>query len=1033
MRPLELRLRDFRSFYGDGHCFDFRDRGLIGIVGPIGSGKSTILDAISFALYSRTPRIGKHTSTLINQRAESAAVSFRFEVEGVVWEAVRQIRRKGGSRHALYRYPDDEPDPEAVEKVTMAKEVDSRIVELLGLDYEGFGRSVMLAQGQFARFLSAAPVERDQVLKGVFGYERVGLIRERAREAQRQTESEIEKLEVRIEHVEEARARKKEREEDLSETGQRLFGLEEALPRFREMDERISQAAERLRRVTERLNILEKEAGNLPDTNKSQALLEAASVSQARKQEAERLLAEAMSRLREAEAATESEEFTLQQGRLEEAGELLNRLKSDSESLQTRRDELDDKADRLPDREGGIRAIKQAESDRGRRVQATREWEVKSARLGEADKSLSSDDYAQRVQDLEEAELLLVELRTRTEGVDQAAGIIATQTEELAQAEQAEARARSSEAEADAEHRKAESAQQQARRNLDNAQAQLQEVSHQDMAGTLREGLSSGDQCPVCDQPVHQVPPSTEGDLSAAQQTVEKARSDHEAAEQRLRQTSGKVTGAQADTKAAVDRAAACRQRLTEAQNQQGERERLVIECREKITARLGEGDPPTLVEQEKNGIEALGSEARQARTEAEEARKVLDEAQEEERRADQALSEIRAGIMASAALLKSDLAPPQADPQAIREALVELHSEWERVTADLESELQDIRRQFQAATERQAEAESGLNAFQEAVKQARNARDQAQTDLNQASETLRKSQESLSNLRLQIGNFGRILAKRLEPPENHPEAIKAGLSALHAGWAEEVAKLERQIKEKGADRQFAEARLLEEQAKLGIEGSIGEALARVKAQRDQIVTEIERDQQSISAGVELLNQKQELGKEADLYIRLVKDLTDARFIRFLLDEERATLSGLGSEHFERLSSERYRFTEDGTFNIIDRNSADTERRADSLSGGETFLASLALALGLAEMVGRRGGRLDAFFLDEGFGTLDPEHVELAMAGVESLAAGRSQRLVVVVSHVRELRERIEDLIILEKHPLTGDSKVKPGGGDDDF
>lgn len=55
MRPLELNLRNFRSYFGDGHSFDFRDRHLVGVVGPIGAGKSTILDAIAFALYGRTP------------------------------------------------------------------------------------------------------------------------------------------------------------------------------------------------------------------------------------------------------------------------------------------------------------------------------------------------------------------------------------------------------------------------------------------------------------------------------------------------------------------------------------------------------------------------------------------------------------------------------------------------------------------------------------------------------------------------------------------------------------------------------------------------------------------------------------------------------------------------------------------------------------------------------------------------------------------------------------------------------------------
>ena len=112
MRPLELRLRNFRSFFGDGHTFDFRDRQLVGIVGPIGAGKSTILDAIAFALYGRTPRINRSTKSLIHQRADHAAVALRFEVDGQIWEAVRQLRARGQSQHALYLLEEDTPDPD---------------------------------------------------------------------------------------------------------------------------------------------------------------------------------------------------------------------------------------------------------------------------------------------------------------------------------------------------------------------------------------------------------------------------------------------------------------------------------------------------------------------------------------------------------------------------------------------------------------------------------------------------------------------------------------------------------------------------------------------------------------------------------------------------------------------------------------------------------------------------------------------------------------------------------------------------------
>jgi exonuclease SbcC len=143
-----------------------------------------------------------------------------------------------------------------------------------------------------------------------------------------------------------------------------------------------------------------------------------------------------------------------------------------------------------------------------------------------------------------------------------------------------------------------------------------------------------------------------------------------------------------------------------------------------------------------------------------------------------------------------------------------------------------------------------------------------------------------------------------------------------------------------------------------------------------------------------------------------------------LLDEERSRLSTLGSDHFQRLSSGRYRFDDEGSFDIVDLTAAEAVRKADSLSGGETFLASLGLALALAEMVTRTGGRLDAFFLDEGFGTLDPEHLDLAMEGIEALVSDGEDRLVVVVSHVPELRHRFDDLIVLDRDPITGDTRV---------
>ena len=92
-------------------------------------------------------------------------------------------------------------------------------------------------------------------------------------------------------------------------------------------------------------------------------------------------------------------------------------------------------------------------------------------------------------------------------------------------------------------------------------------------------------------------------------------------------------------------------------------------------------------------------------------------------------------------------------------------------------------------------------------------------------------------------------------------------------------------------------------------------------------------------------------------------------------------------------------------------------RSPQSLSGGETFLASLALALGLGEVVTSRAGgiRLDTLFVDEGFGSLDPETLELAMRTLDELRAGG--RTVGVISHVEAMKEQLPAQLIVEATP----------------
>ena len=108
---------------------------------------------------------------------------------------------------------------------------------------------------------------------------------------------------------------------------------------------------------------------------------------------------------------------------------------------------------------------------------------------------------------------------------------------------------------------------------------------------------------------------------------------------------------------------------------------------------------------------------------------------------------------------------------------------------------------------------------------------------------------------------------------------------------------------------------------------------------------------------------------------------------------------------------------------VLDRSTGQW-RDVTTLSGGESFLASLALALGLSDVVQARSGaiRMDAMFIDEGFGTLDDNALRNSLQVLSELADGR--RMVGIISHVRELEERIEKQIVVSKTPRGSVLKV---------
>jgi DNA repair protein SbcC/Rad50 len=197
---------------------------------------------------------------------------------------------------------------------------------------------------------------------------------------------------------------------------------------------------------------------------------------------------------------------------------------------------------------------------------------------------------------------------------------------------------------------------------------------------------------------------------------------------------------------------------------------------------------------------------------------------------------------------------------------------------------------------------------------------------------------------------------------------------------------------------------------------------ARTTASKDTAAAEERavRARQDLANAEALVERVGEHRVRADVFGALAKELQANHLIAYLQVEALQLLAAAGSERLSTLSLGRYRLEyEDDEFSVIDTWNGEERRSARTLSGGETFLASLALALALSEQVRSLAvtdrARLDSLFLDEGFGTLDPDALEVVVEAIEQL--GGDGRMVGVITHIQELAARLPAHIEIEKSP----------------
>jgi exonuclease SbcC len=298
MRPERLELEGFTAFR-ERVDIDFTDADLFVLVGPTGSGKSSIIDAVIFALYGSIPRLRKgRVEPVISLGAQRARIRFEFSVGGTRYSATRVVQRtKSGATTNEARL---EGGPEVV---VGAAELTAAIEELLGLSYEHFTKSVVLPQGKFASFLLDGSSDRQALLRELLDLGRYARVRDLA--VQRAQSSE-----VRADSLEESLARLE------SVTAEAIEALESEVAKLSdaiewcagERDRLVSARAERdeTRRESRRLETLSESLTGIVEPSGLRKLDAAMTAATTERESVARRVAEATVALDEANAAVAS-------------------------------------------------------------------------------------------------------------------------------------------------------------------------------------------------------------------------------------------------------------------------------------------------------------------------------------------------------------------------------------------------------------------------------------------------------------------------------------------------------------------------------------------------------------------------------------------------------------------------------------------------------------------------------------------------------------------------------------------------------
>lgn len=1086
MRPQKLTLKNFmpfRSVDGNVQEIDFSNLDLFAITGPMASGKSSLVDAIVWCLYSRTARYGADSKGVISAGENLCEVAFDFTI-GDRW--FRAVRRTGRTTESGLSEREGE---EWIQDVSGSERLTERIEQLLGLDFDSFTKTVILPQGKYAEFLSSKPGDRRELLANILELGVYSRVADRAKTVAAQAKTRADTLrETLAQYVGVSRERVEQQRSELAAVGKQFADTsarEEMLRELVRQAEGVTTLLARLNdltteertRANEKAQAAQKQSGAEAQLQSlAQDIAQVTADQESLGYDADRhgVVKRAIVHLREYHTAQQVVDLKTQAlvTAQQELDDLGHRIETQEQEVSAahRSYQAHDQALQAEIAKSGdvtsltekLAAAKRWKELRQERERLTEQQQQQTDQLVRVRQCLSALVQQEAAKEQESRDLLQLRDRRREEEQEKARREIeadsldkelqeATREEKRLAIEVTEVRAAAQTVEG--ELLKQQTALTRAEQQEQMAVNTLDEARRRNEAEHLRSALHVGEPCPVCQMPIRELPPPSaevSSDLSALQRVVDTAKAGANSARQALQ-------------KAHAAAAATVTRRET-AERELAVREQKRHELQARFVSRFP-GFPSlaaalrTLQTQQQELTTALKELAIKSQA-AEKEKQALSRQREQSQREEATLAEEVRGIAASLATSETQLTD-------LAQLLTSILSESDDPEAVLKTRRQTLTEREQAvkaSEQQQRQAETTLATLKTSKIQKEGAaavltsqRDAAAAQAAREALAVRESLTLLAESPLPgIAQLEEELAALVSKQERH-----ATLAEREKTLREERDKAERQMAEFRADLQ-ARARALGETQKstAQVETDLEHARAKLRAGVvERGLFDVSENGEGLKEQLAALHEhvialrehRSRLGAEiaeverrciekeqeeeklcaTETENRLATDLhkmLGAEFTDFLSQEAVEALMRDATVHLRRLTHGRYSFdivyrrgARGGIeLQIVDHEDQRRARPTHSLSGGETFLASLAIALALSqafrEVATGKSARTstECLILDEGFGTLDREGIQLVTETLQELR-GEEGRMVGIITHVEEVAAAMPVRIVVSK------------------